>query len=229
MNAPHPALPPVCIARAGVLDYERVWRAMQRFTDTRTPGEADQIWLLQHPSVFTLGQAGRAEHVLAAGEIPLVHVDRGGQVTWHGPGQCVAYLMLDLRRLGLGVRELVDRIETALIGVLREFGIAGASRRDAPGVYVDGAKIASLGLRVRRGCSYHGLSLNVSCDLEPFSRINPCGYPGLCVTRIADLVEPGTDIGMARVQTLVLENLLRELGYNPAHSIERDWPACLRN
>jgi len=117
-----------------MLDYEPVWRAMQRFTDTREPGEADQIWLLEHPSVFTLGQAGRAEHVLAAGDIPLLQVDRGGQVTWHGPGQCVAYLMLDLRRLGLGVRELVDRIEAALIGVLREFGIAAAARRDAPGV-----------------------------------------------------------------------------------------------
>jgi len=222
-------LPPVCVVRAGLLDYEPVWRAMQRFTDTRKPGEADQIWLLEHPSVFTLGQAGRAEHVLAAGDIPLLQVDRGGQVTWHGPGQCVAYLMLDLRRLGLGVRELVDRIEAALIGVLREFGIAGAARRDAPGVYVDGAKIASLGLRVRRGCSYHGLSLNVSCDLEPFDRINPCGYPGLRVTRIADLVEPGTDSCMARVESLVLENLLRELGYNPAHSIERDWQTCLRN
>lgn len=210
------------VCRLGIAEYESVWHAMQRYTDTRTPASPDQIWLLQHPSVFTLGQAGLSEHLLDPGNIPVVKVDRGGQVTWHGPGQCVAYLMLDLRRLGLGVRELVDRIENAVIALLRGFDIEAVARRDAPGVYVEGAKIAALGLRVRRGCSFHGLSLNVDADLEPFQRINPCGYPGLRVTRLADLVAPGTDVALARVESLLLEALLTGFGYNRASLTERD-------
>ena len=204
------------VGRFDRVDYALAWRAVQRYTDTRTPASPDRIWLLQHPSVFTLGQAGKREHLLEPGEIPVLHVDRGGQVTWHGPGQCVAYLMLDLRRLGLGVRELVDRIEVAIIATLGHFHIAGVARRDAPGVYVNGAKIAALGLRVRRGCCFHGLAVNVDPDLGAFARINPCGYPGMAVTRIADLVPAGTDVSRARVEALLLGELLGVFGYDPA-------------
>jgi lipoyl(octanoyl) transferase len=158
---------------------------MRDFTDTRVAETPDELWLLQHPRVFTQGQAGRAEHVLAPGDIPVVQVDRGGQVTYHGPGQWVVYLLVDLKRRGLGVRELVSLIERAIVTVLAGHGIEAAADPARPGVYVDGAKIASLGLRVRRGCSYHGLALNVNIDLEPFGRINPCGYEGLAVTSMA--------------------------------------------
>ena len=198
------------------VDYARAWRAMQDYTDTRTPASPDRIWLLQHPPVFTLGQAGKREHLLDPGATPVIHVDRGGQVTWHGPGQCVAYLMLDLRRLGLGVRELVENLEAAVIATLRHFRIEGVARRDAPGVYVDGAKIAALGLRVRRGCCFHGLALNVDPDLAAFARINPCGHPGMAVTRIADLVPAGTELSRVRVEALLLRELLTEFGYDPA-------------
>jgi len=183
---------PVEVGRFAMVDYARAWRAMQHYTDTRTPASPDLIWLLQHPAVFTLGQAGRREHLLDPGETPVIHVDRGGQVTWHGPGQCVAYLMLDLRRLGLGVRELVDRIEAAIIATLARLRITGVARRDAPGVYVDGAKIAALGMRIRRGASYHGLALNVDMDLAPFARINPCGMAGMQVTQLRELGVPGS-------------------------------------
>ena len=172
----------------GRRDYEPVWRAMQAFTDERDPNTLDELWFVEHPPVFTVGLNGKPEHVLTPGDIPVVAVDRGGQVTYHGPGQIVAYVLLDLRRLGMGPRQLVIALEQAVIGLLAEFGLAGAGRRDAPGVYVDGAKIAALGLRVRRGCCYHGLSFNVAMDLEPFTRINPCGYPGLAVTQLTDLV-----------------------------------------
>lgn len=205
--------PALIVARPGRVDYLEAWHAMQAFTDTRTPGDPDRLWLLQHPPVFTQGQAGKAEHVLAAGDIPVIQVDRGGQVTWHGPGQCVGYLLFDLRRLGLGVRDMVDRIEGALITLLAGYGVAAASRRDAPGVYVDGAKIAALGLRVRRGCSFHGLSLNVDCDLEPFGRINPCGYPGLAVTRLRDL---GILASTVEVEERLLAALVAAFGYVPA-------------
>lgn len=201
------------VQRSDLVEYARAWRAMQQYTDTRTPEAPDRIWLLQHPEVFTLGQAGKREHVLDAGTTPVIHVDRGGQATWHGPGQCVAYLLLDLRRLGIGVRELVDRIEAAIIATLAHFGITGVARRDAPGVYVDGAKIAALGLRVRRGCCFHGLSLNVDADLGAFARINPCGHPGLAVTRIADRVTPGTDISRERVEALLLAEFVAVFGY----------------
>jgi len=171
--------------RLGEADYQETLAAMRRFTDERGADTPDELWLLQHPRVFTQGQAGRAEHVLAPGDIPVVQVDRGGQVTYHGPGQWVVYVLVDLKRRGLGVRELVNLIERAIVAVLAAYGIDAAADSSRPGVYVDGAKIASLGLRVRRGCSYHGLALNVNLDLEPFARINPCGYEGLAVTSMA--------------------------------------------
>lgn len=178
------------LRRLGLVDYAPTWAAMRAFTDARTNASDDELWLLQHPPVFTLGQAGRPEHILAPGAIPVVQTDRGGQVTYHGPGQLIAYLLLDLRRAGFGVKGLVHLLEQAVIDLLAEVGIQAQARSDAPGVYVAGAKIASLGLRVRKGCSYHGLALNVDMDLGPFSRINPCGYPGLAVTQLADLGGP---------------------------------------
>ena len=169
----------------GLVDYASTLAAMRRYTDTRTAESPDQLWLLQHPRVFTQGQAGKAEHVLAPGDIPVIQVDRGGQVTYHGPGQWVMYWLIDLRRRNLGVRKLVDTIEQSLVSLLAQYGIDAAPEPAAPGVYVKGSKIASLGLRVRKGCSYHGLALNVDMDLEPFSRINPCGYEGLQVTSMS--------------------------------------------
>ena len=173
------------IRKLGLVDYQSTWQAMKDFTDQRDINTEDELWLVQHAPVFTQGQAGKAEHVLAPGDIPVLQVDRGGQVTYHGPGQWLVYMLVDIRRHNLGVRDLVDLIEHSIVVVLAQFGIAAAPRRDAPGVYVDGQKIASLGLRVRRGCSYHGLALNVDMDLEPFSRINPCGHEGLQVTSVS--------------------------------------------
>lgn len=175
----------------GLVDYQPVFERMKAFTDSRDDSTPDELWLLQHPRVFTQGQAGKAEHVLAPGDIPVVQVDRGGQVTYHGPGQWVVYLLIDLRRAGLGVRALVSLIEDSIVQLLDEYGIAAAARPDAPGVYVEGDKIASLGLRVRHGCTYHGLSLNVDMDLEPFARINPCGHEGLRVTSMAERLSAG--------------------------------------
>ena len=175
------------VRRLGLADYQDTWHAMRRFTDERDADTADELWLLEHPPVFTLGQAGRREHLLATGDIPVVQTDRGGQVTYHGPGQLVAYLLLDLRRAGIGIKRLVHGLEQAVIALLAEHDIDAAARQDAPGVYVDGAKIASVGLRVRRGCSYHGIALNVDMDLEPFLRINPCGHAGLPVTMLRRL------------------------------------------
>jgi lipoyl(octanoyl) transferase len=175
--------------RLGLVPYEPTWRAMQRFTDARDAATADEIWWLEHPPVFTLGMNGKREHVLAPGEIPVIQTDRGGQVTYHGPGQLVVYPLIDLRRSGLGVRDLVSALERAVIGYVSELGIEGRSRRDAPGVYVGSRKLASVGLRIRRGASYHGIALNVRMDLEPFGRINPCGYAGLEMTQLASLVE----------------------------------------
>ncbi len=166
--------------------YEPVWREMQAFTDAREAGTPDEIWFLEHEPVFTQGISGRAEHVLAAGDIPVVGIDRGGQVTYHGPGQLVVYPLLDLRRLGLGVRELVVALEDAVIALVARYEIGATGSRAAPGIYVGVRKLASVGLRIRRGCSYHGLSLNVAMDLEPFGRINPCGYAGLEMTQLAD-------------------------------------------
>lgn len=179
----------------GLAEYEPVLADMRLFTDTRDADTPDELWLLQHPRVFTQGQAGKAEHVLAPGDIPVIQVDRGGQVTYHGPGQWVVYLLIDLKRRGLGVRALVTLIEQCLVRLLGEYGIEAAADPEAPGVYVSGDKIASLGLRVRKGCSYHGLALNVDMDLEPFGRINPCGYSGLRVTSMARVLsQPGLDM-----------------------------------
>jgi len=175
----------VIARRLGRVAYEPTWRAMQAFNAARTPETPDQLWLVEHPPVYTLGLAGRREHVLDPRDIPVVATDRGGQVTYHGPGQAVAYALLDLRRAGYGVRELVRRLEGALVEVCAGYGIEGERRPGMPGVYVKGAKIAAIGLRVARGCTYHGVALNCDLDLEPFSRIDPCGYPGLAATSLA--------------------------------------------
>lgn len=170
----------------GRSEYTTVWRAMQEFTTQRGPDTADELWLVEHPPVYTLGLNGKRAHLRDAGEIPIISVDRGGQVTYHGPGQLIIYVLLDLHRAQWGVRRVVEALEQAVIDFLAELSIIGARRPGAPGVYVDECKIAALGLRVRRGCSYHGLSLNVNMDLSPFKRIDPCGYPGLAVTQLAE-------------------------------------------
>ena len=205
------------IRHLGRQDYLPVWRAMQKLTDARILDQSDdEIWLLEHPPVFTLGQAGKSEHILDQGNIPVLHIDRGGQVTYHGPGQLVVYLLLDIRRLGLGIRQLVDRIEQSIIRLLADYGIDAGTRRDAPGVYVNERKIAALGLRVRRGGCYHGLSLNIDMELEPFTRINPCGYPHLAVTQIRDEMkdwEKRDDMTPARIGSDLLSYLTADLGY----------------
>jgi lipoyl(octanoyl) transferase len=205
----------------GLAAYEPTWRAMQRFTDERDCSTPDEIWFVEHPPVFTLGMNAKREHVLAPGDIPVVQIDRGGQVTYHGPGQLVVYPLIDLRRQGQGVRQLVVALENAVVDYVREFGVVAAGRRDAPGVYVDGAKLASIGLRIRRGSSYHGLALNVSLDLEPFRRINPCGYPGLPVTRLKDLCGVG-DVGQAADG--LAGHLLRTLGAKAAGGADPESP-----
>jgi lipoyl(octanoyl) transferase len=205
---------PLQVHYMGRRPYAPVWHAMQDFTDARTPDTPDEFWMLEHPPVFTLGQAGRSEHLLAPGDIPVVHIDRGGQVTYHGPGQLVVYTLLDLRRRRLGVRALVEALEQGIIGMLADYGVAAQSRRDAPGVYVDGRKIAALGLRVRRGCSYHGLALNVDMDLEPFQRINPCGYSGMEVTQLADF---GIRLSWQEAAQALAGKLAGVMGYPPPH------------
>ncbi|WP_417661997.1 lipoyl(octanoyl) transferase LipB [Pseudomonas sp.] len=195
----------------GRVAYEPTWHAMQRFTDSRGPETPDEIWLLEHPPVFTQGQAGKAEHVLFPGDIPVVQVDRGGQVTYHGPGQLIAYLMLDVRRSKLGVRDLVTRIEQSLLALLASYGVAAYTKSDAPGVYVGDAKIASLGLRIRNGRSFHGLALNTDMDLSPFQRINPCGYAGMAMTQLADLVD--TPIEFSEVSARLRDQLVKHLDY----------------
>jgi len=195
--------------RLGISAYEPVWRAMQAFTDSRDENSGDELWLVQHPPVFTQGQAGKAEHVLAPGSIPVIQVDRGGQVTYHGPGQIVAYPLLDIRRMGITVREFVNTIEAAIISVLAHYGVHGERIAGAPGIYVDGDKIASLGLRVRRGRTFHGLAFNVEMDLEPFQRINPCGYAGLRVTQLSALAP----VDLCEVEDRLVGELARQLGY----------------
>ena len=175
------------IENLGLRPYQEIWDAMRAYTAARDATSEDQIWLVQHPPVYTQGQAGKPEHLLAPGDIPVIQIDRGGQITYHGPGQTVMYLLLDIRRAGIGIRALVSLIEVSVIGFLQEQGIRAQSRADAPGVYVGGKKIASLGLRVRGGCTYHGVALNVDMDLEPFSRINPCGLVGMQMTQLHDL------------------------------------------
>lgn len=215
------AAPDWIIRRLGRQPYAPVWRAMQAFTDRRDEATPDELWLVEHEPVFTLGQAGRPEHVLAPGDIPVLQVDRGGQVTYHGPGQVVAYPLVDLRRRGLGVRELVCRIEQAVIDTLAGWGIDGRRRDGAPGIYVDGAKVMALGLRVRRGCSFHGLAFNVSMDLAPFARINPCGYQGLQVTQLLDLGGPGE---FAAVADALVAQLSLQLGLAPRPGPPPDLP-----
>jgi lipoyl(octanoyl) transferase len=196
----------------GRVDYEPTWRAMQTFTNERDASTPDQIWFLEHPPVFTLGMNAAPEHLLAPGDIPVVQIDRGGQVTYHGPGQLVVYPLLDVRRAGLGVRQLVMALESAIIDLLASWNIVAVAKRDAPGVYVNGRKVASIGLRIRRGSSYHGLAFNVAMDLQPFQRINPCGYRGLEVT---DLRSLGVNASVQEVADALSPRLLASLRLPP--------------
>ena len=200
--------PTITIRSLGLQDYEPLWRAMQRFTDTRTPETADEIWFTEHPPVFTLGLNASREHLIATGDIPVVQIDRGGQVTYHGPGMLMIYPLIDLKRLGLGVRDLVTALEQSVVNLAAGYGIDARARPDAPGVYVGDTKFASVGLRIRRGASYHGMALNVRVDLEPFMRINPCGYAGLEMTDLATL---GGDGDLDVVREKLLPHFLRHL------------------
>ncbi|WP_431023464.1 lipoyl(octanoyl) transferase LipB [Halomonas sp. H5] len=208
-----PALPSIEFYRLGRRPYEPVWQAMRDFTDQRDAQTPDQFWLVEHDPVFTQGRAGKPEHLLMPGEIPVVQSDRGGQVTYHGPGQVVLYPLIDVRRAGLGVRDLVTALEQAVIALLAEQGVEARARPDAPGVYVGEDKIASLGLRIRRGASFHGVALNVDGDLSPFQRINPCGYAGMAMTRLLDLVDdcPGVEAVGERLAHCLARELGREL------------------
>lgn len=194
-------------------DYLNTWQAMKQFTDTRHETTLDEVWLLEHPPVFTQGQAGKAEHILNPGSIPIVQTDRGGQVTYHGPGQLVMYVLFDLRRLQIGIRQLVTQLETTIIQVLQDYHVKAVSRCDAPGVYVNDAKICSIGLRVRKGCSYHGIAFNVDMDLEPFTRINPCGFKNLRVTQVKDY---HSFVTSEEILSKIISYLQRNFGYNQA-------------
>ena len=204
-------------------DYVDVWHAMQNFTDNRDENTADELWLVEHSPVFTQGQAGKDEHLLMPGDIPVVKVDRGGQVTYHGPGQQVIYFMINLRRRKMGVRELVTLVEDGIIASMADFGIIAKAKADAPGVYVDDKKVASLGLRIRKGCSFHGLALNVNMDLSPFLRINPCGYQGLEMVQTIDLQGPasveqaGDSLVKHLSELLQTENLSYQTGLDTLH------------
>jgi len=221
MTSASPGEAPPALLWLGTLDYEPAWRAMQARTDSATAETPDELWFLEHPPVFTMGMNARAEHLLATGNIPVVDIDRGGQVTYHGPGQLVVYPLLNLAHRGLGVRSLVEGLERAIVATVAEWGIDAHGRRDAPGVYAGDRKLASIGLRIRRGHSYHGLALNVAMDLEPFARINPCGYTGLRMTQVSDLGGP------ADVQTVaeaLAPHLLRELRCEaPPQSATSTW------
>ena len=196
------------VQRLGVVPYEAVFASQAEYTSVRSETSSDQVWLVEHPAVFTMGQAAKSEHVLAAGDIPVVQSDRGGQVTYHGPGQTVVYYLLDLKRLQLSVRDLVTLAETVVIDSLAAFGIRGETKHGAPGVYVNGSKIAALGFRIRKGCSYHGLSLNRAMDLEPFSRINPCGFRGLEVT---DVLNQGVEVSREELEAELIHQSLMHL------------------
>lgn len=201
----------VLIRELGIEPYQPTWEKMQAFTAERDEDTCDEIWLLQHEPVFTQGQAGKAEHLISTGDIPVVQVDRGGQVTYHGPGQLIVYLLINLRRRKMGVREIVDVMEKSLVALLADYGIDAYAKPDAPGVYVNDAKIASLGLRVRRGCSFHGLALNLDMDLEPFLRINPCGYAGMQMTQLAELTEIPP---INQLMKDLVNHLVNKIGYN---------------
>jgi lipoyl(octanoyl) transferase len=201
------------VKNLGIVAYQDTLRQMSQFTGKRNEDTPDELWFLQHHPVFTQGQAGKKEHILSPGDIPIVQSDRGGQVTYHGPGQLVCYLLMDLRRKHFGVRDLVDGIENSIIQLLDFYGIESSAKREAPGVYVQDSKIAQLGLRVKKGCSYHGLSLNIAMDLEPFERINPCGFEGLKVTDLRNL---GVRDEFSSVATRLLKQLERNFGYDPS-------------
>ena len=199
---------PLIVRQLGLQDYEPIWQAMQRFTDTRDDTTADELWLVEHKPVFTQGQAGKEEHILMPGDIPVVKVDRGGQVTYHGPGQQVIYLMLNIRKRKLGVRHLVNAMEESVVALLAQYGITAYPKPDAPGVYVKEKKVCSLGLRIRNGCSFHGLALNVNMDLAPFQRINPCGYAGMEMIDTARLNGPQSlDEAGSKLTALLLDAL----------------------
>lgn len=205
--------PSIVVRNLGLQDYEPLWHAMQEFTDTRKADTQDEIWFTEHPPVYTLGLNASREHLLAPGDIPVVQIDRGGQVTYHGPGQLMVYPLIDIRRAGISVRRLVTALEQSVVELAGACGIEAASRCDAPGVYAAGAKLASVGLRIRRGASYHGMALNVDVDLEPFQRINPCGFAGLEMT---DLARLGGDSDLHAVRDRLLPCLLRQLGMQQA-------------
>lgn len=207
---------PLILRHLGRQPYQPTFERMQAFTNERGADTPDEIWVLEHEPVFTQGQAGKAEHLLNPGDIPVVQVDRGGQVTYHGPGQLVIYLLLDLKRNGLGVRDLVTLMEEAVVELLAEYDVVGAPKADAPGVYVDGRKICSLGLRVRRGCSFHGLALNIDMDLEPFLRINPCGYAGLEMTQLGRLTDR---VEISQVAKQLSQILSKRIGYNGTQEV----------
>lgn len=204
---------PVSIKYLGLQAYEQVWQQMRDFTDTRDADTPDEIWIVEHPPVYTQGQAGKPEHLIAPGEIPVVQTDRGGQVTYHGPGQLVVYPLVNLKRLKLGVRALVTAIEEAVVAFLAEFNIDAAPKADAPGVYVSGDKIASLGLRVRKGCSFHGVAVNIAMDLSPFLKINPCGYVRLKMIQLTDFPdEKAHNATVDSVAPLFIDKLVAKLG-----------------
>ena len=201
---------PIKLKYLGLSAYEPVWRAMQDFTNNRDKQTPDELWMVEHPPVFTQGQAGKPEHILNPGDIPIIQVDRGGQVTYHGPGQIVIYPLIDLKRHKIGIKALVNGIEEALIQTMKEYGVPARRKEKAPGVYVDEKKIASLGLRVRKGCTFHGLAFNICMDLEPFSRINPCGYTGLEVIQLSELNQL---VDLKKVQELLIKKLCKELNF----------------
>ncbi len=205
------ANPKLKVKDLGKAAYIPTWHAMQVFTDNRDENTLDELWIVQHPPVFTQGQAGKAEHILNAGDIPVIQVDRGGQVTYHGPGQIVMYPLIDLKRHKIGIKALVNGIEEAIIQTLKNYHITAKRKQKAPGVYVNDKKIASLGLRVRKGCTFHGLAFNIRMDLEPFLRINPCGYAGLEVTQLSDL---DNSVEYQEVQQQLIENLCKILNFN---------------
>ncbi len=205
----------LCVRRLGLAEYEPVWRDMQAFTDSREENSGDELWLVQHPPGTHPGPGRQGRHVLAPGDIPVIQVDRGGQVTYHGPGQIVAYPLVDIQRKGIAVRDFVNRIETAIIEVMAHYGVKGERIAGAPGIYVSGDKIASLGLRVRRGCTFHGLAFNIEMDLEPFQRINPCGYAGLQVTQLSALAP----VDFQQLEDRLIDSLAQHLGYSEVNDI----------
>lgn len=213
---------PLIIRDLGQQDYTTTWEKMRHYTDNRDANSPDEIWLLEHPPVFTQGQAGKAEHLLNPGDIPVIQVDRGGQVTYHGPGQLVAYILVDIKRRGIGVRNLVTAIEKAIIKALQHYGISSEARQDAPGVYVDEQKICSLGLRIRHGRSYHGLAFNINMDLEPFRRINPCGYSNITMTQLSQLSEVNS---VAEVSPILVKYLTNEIEQMTTNRTNHEQPS----